>query len=80
MEQYQYRTDRPPVYTGIDGTVPDRTASGARTGPPRTKVPNGTEPKSSRVNTQNRSRQVRLETRQEEIRLMIADDWKTCSR
>ena len=37
--------------------------------------------KSSRVNSQNRSRQVPLETRQGEIRLRIADDnWKICSR
>ena len=34
--------------------------SGTRTGPSRKKVPNGTEPKSSRVNSQNRSRQVPL--------------------
>ena len=39
------------------------------------------KPISSRANSQNRSRQVRLETRQGEIRLRIADDnWKICSR
>ena len=35
VEPYQNRTDRPRVYTGTDGTVPYRTASGTRTGPPR---------------------------------------------
>ena len=41
------------------------------------RVPHGTEPKGSRANSLNRSRQVRLETRQGEIRLTIADDnWK----
>ena len=35
MEAYQNRTDRPRVYTGTDGTVPYRTASGTRTGSPR---------------------------------------------
>ena len=64
MKAYQDRTDRPHVYTGTDGTVPYRTASGTRTGPPRKYVPHGPEPKSSRVNSQYRSRQVRLETRQ----------------
>ena len=63
MEPYQNRTDRPRVYTGTDGTVPYRTASGTRTGPYRKQVPHGTGPKSSRVNSQNRSHQVRLETR-----------------
>ena len=78
---YQNRTDRPRVYMEIDGTVPYRTTNGTRTGPPRKQVPQGTEPKSSRVNSQNRSRQVRLETRRGEIRLRIADDnWKICSR
>ena len=81
MEPYQNPTDRPRVYTGTDGTVPYRAASGIRTGPPRKYVPHRNEPKSSRVNSQNRSRQVRLETRQGEIRLRIADDnWKICSR
>ena len=32
---YRNRTDRHRVYTGTDGIVPYRTASGARTGPPR---------------------------------------------
>ena len=67
MEPYQYGKDRPRVYTGTDGTVPQRTASGTRTGPPRKYVPHGTELKSSRVNTQNCSRQARLETGQGEI-------------
>ena len=40
-------------------------------------VPHGTEPKSSRVNSENRSRQVRLETRQGEIRLRIANFQQT---
>ena len=35
VEPYQKRTDRPRVYTGTDGTVSYRTASGTRTGPPR---------------------------------------------
>ena len=81
MELYQNRTDRPRVYTGTDGTVPYRTASGTRTGPPTKQVPHGTEPKRFRVNSQNRSRQVRLETRQGEIRLRIANDnGKICTR
>ena len=81
MEPYQNRTDRPRVYTGTDETVPYRTVSGTRSGPSRKWFPHGTEPKSSRVNSENRSRQVRLETRQGEIRLRIADDsWKICSR
>ena len=81
MEPYQNRADRPRVYMGTDGTVPYRTASGTRTGPPKKKVPQETESKSSHINSQNRSRQVRLETRQGEIRLRIADDnWRICSR
>ena len=60
MELYQNRTDRPRVYTGTDGTVPCKTASGTRIGPPRKLVLHGDEPESSRVNSQNRSRQVRL--------------------
>ena len=81
MEPYQNRADRPRVYTGTDGTVPYRTTSGTRTGPPRKKVPHGTEPKMSHVNSQSRSPQVRLETRQGEIRLRIADDnWTISSR
>ena len=35
VEPYQNRTDRPRVYTVTHGTVPYRTASGTRTGPPR---------------------------------------------
>ena len=35
VEPYQNRTDRPRVYTGTDGTVPYKTASGTRTGPSR---------------------------------------------
>ena len=35
MEPYQYCMDKPSVYTGTDGSIPDRNASGARTGPPR---------------------------------------------
>ena len=50
------------------------TASGTGTGPPRKWGPNGTEPKSSRVNTQDRSRQVCIETRQGEIRPTITRD------
>ena len=53
MEPFQNRTDRPRVYTGTDGSVPYRTASGTRTGPPRKLVPHVTEPKSHRVNFQN---------------------------
>jgi len=34
-----------------------------RMGPPRQQVPNETEPKSCHVNTQNRFRQIRLETK-----------------
>ena len=79
MEPYQNLMDRPRVYTGTDGTVPYRSASGTRTGPPRKWVPHGTE--SFRETFQNRSRQVGLETRQGEIRLRIAgDNWKICSR
>ena len=37
VEPYQNRTDRPCVYTGTDGTVPYRTASGTRTGPPKSR-------------------------------------------
>ena len=33
VEPHEDRTDRPRVYTGTDGIVPYRTASGTRTGP-----------------------------------------------
>ena len=67
MEPCPNRCVRLCVYTGTDGTVPNRTASRTQTGPLRKKVPLGTAPKSSRVNNQNGSRQVRLEMRQWEI-------------
>ena len=35
VEPYQNCTDRPRIYTGTDGAVPHRTASGTGTGPPR---------------------------------------------
>ena len=48
--------------------------------PFHTEPPAVPESTSSRVNSQNRSRQVRLETRQGENRLRIADDnWTICS-
>ena len=81
MEPYQNRTDTPFVYTGTDRTDPHRTASRARAGPPRKNVLHGTEPKRSRVNTRNGSRQVREESRQGEIRLTVTDDNSIiCSR
>ena len=52
-EPFQKRADRLCIYTGTNGTVPARTASCTRMGPPRRQVRHGTEPKSSLIGMEN---------------------------
>ena len=59
----QKSEERLRAYVGIDGTVPNRTASRPQTDPPTQQVLFGTEPKSLHRNSQNDFLQVCLDYR-----------------